>query len=77
MELTKDTKLMDVLAEYPWLREELAEKYPKFKALDTRLGRLFLKNATIGELAAKAGRTPEHLLGRLEGMIAEHARKED
>ena len=72
MEITKDTKLMDILAEYPWLEKELVQKYPVFKALLNPIGRRFVKNATLEELAAKADKTPEHLMMRLNEVIAEH-----
>ena len=57
MEVTKDTKLTDILAEYPWLEKELVAKFPAFKALLNPIGRRFVKNATLEELAAKAGKT--------------------
>lgn len=72
MEISKDTRLKDVLEEYPWLKEELLKRYEKFSVLDSGLGRLFLRKATIEDLSKRAGKTPEHLIGRLEGIIAEH-----
>ena len=72
MEITKDTLLKDILAEYPWLSDELKKKWPAYKVLDGLLGRMFLRNATIEDLAKKADRTPEHLIMRLEETIEEH-----
>ena len=48
MEITKDTRLMDILKEYPWMEKELPEKVPAAKALLSPVGKLFLKKATIG-----------------------------
>ena len=31
MEITKETKLSDLLGEYPWLKEELSKVNDKFK----------------------------------------------
>lgn len=76
MEITKETLLKDILAEYPWLSDELKEKWPAFTVLDGPLGRIFLRNATIEDLAKKADRTPEHLIMRLTETIEEHERQE-
>ena len=72
MEITKDTKLTDILNEYPWLEKELVDKFPAFRALLNPIGRRFVRNATLEELAAKAGKTPDHLIMRLEEVIGEH-----
>ena len=72
MIITKDTLLKDILAEYPWLREELVKKNEKFRLLDTPPGRIFLRKATLEDLSRKAGRTPERMISRLEQMIADH-----
>ena len=75
MDITKDTKLKDILEAYPWLREELVKYNDKFKLLDTPMGRLFLKKATIEDLSKKAGRPPERLMEKLNEMILEHEGK--
>lgn len=72
MEITKDTLLKDILAEYPWLREELVNYNDKFRLLDTPPGRIYLRKATIEDLSKKAGRTPQRLIDRVEQMIREH-----
>ena len=72
MEFNEDTKLKDILAEYPWLSEELIKQEPKFKLLDSPLGRIFLKKATIGDLSEKSGYSTEYLIGELEKVIEEH-----
>ena len=43
MELNKDTRLLDILDAYPWLREELPKKDSRFALLDSALGRIFLR----------------------------------
>ena len=75
MEFNKDTKLKDILAEYPWLREELIKQEPKFKLLDSPLGKIILKKATIGDLSEKSGYDVDYLIGELEKVIAEHESK--
>ncbi|MDO4869701.1 MAG: hypothetical protein Q4A65_05380 [Bacillota bacterium] len=72
MEINKDTKLTDIIETYPWLADELVKKNKLFKLLDSRMGRIFMKNATIEDLSEKADRTPEHLISELNKMIDEH-----
>ncbi len=72
MDITKDTKLMDILDAYPWLADELTEINPRFKLLDSTMGRIFMKNATIEDLSKKVGKDPERLVRRLEEIIAKH-----
>ena len=38
MEITKETKLSDLLDQYPWLKEELSKVNDKFKMLNTPIG---------------------------------------
>ena len=50
MEITKDTKLTDILNEYPWLEKELVDKFPAFRALLNPIGRRFVSFVCIGRL---------------------------
>ena len=72
MELNKDTRLLDILDAYPWLREELPKKDSRFALLDSALGRIFLKKATIGDLSKKADISAEFLIEELQKMLDEH-----
>ena len=38
MNITRDSKLKDILAEYPQIKERLTEISPKFKMLSTPMG---------------------------------------
>ena len=72
MEFTKDTLLKDILAAYPWLKEELLKKDERFKKLDSPLGKIFLKKATVADLGKKASMPPEDLLDQLALVLEEH-----
>ena len=39
MKITKETKLSDLLGQYPWLKEELSKVNDKFKMLNTSMGK--------------------------------------
>ncbi len=73
MEITKDTRLMDILKEYPWMEKELPEKVPAAKALLSPVGKLFLKKATIGDVSEKTGKPSDELIRNLKLVIEEHS----
>ncbi|MBQ7566682.1 MAG: hypothetical protein IJT18_06140, partial [Oscillospiraceae bacterium] len=54
MTITPQTKLADILAEYPWLLDEAAKRDARLKLLRTLPGRALLRRATVAELAARA-----------------------
>ena len=45
----------------------------RFKVLKSPIGKLFLKNATIGELSEKAGLSAEEIIGQVQSWIGNHA----
>ena len=55
MMITKDTKLADLLQEYPWLKSEVMQISDKFKMLNTPVGKIMLKKATVAEMSKKSG----------------------
>ena len=55
MENTKDTKLADLIAQYHWLKTEMAKVNEKFKMLNTPVGKIMLGKATIAEMSKKSG----------------------
>ena len=72
MELTKDTKLADLIAEYPWLKGEMAKVNEKFKLLNSPVGKIMLGKATIAEMSKKSGMEIDKLVSRLKTLIEEH-----
>lgn len=59
MEITKDTRLADLIAQYPWLKTEMAKVNEKFKMLNTPVGKIMLGKATIAEMSKKSGMEAE------------------
>ena len=47
MEITKETKLSDLLDQYPWLKEELSKMDDKFRIVNTPMGKIMMGKATI------------------------------
>ncbi|MBQ6652122.1 MAG: DUF1858 domain-containing protein [Prevotella sp.] len=75
MEITKETKLADLLAEYPWLKAELPKVNEKFKMLNTPVGKIMLGKATIAEMSKKSGMEVEAIIERIKGLINQHINK--
>jgi len=72
MEITKDTKLADLIAQYPWLKTEMVKVNEKFKILNTPVGKIMLGKATIAEMSKKSGMEIDKLVSRLKTLIEEH-----
>lgn len=72
MEITKETKLADLLAEYPWLKGEITKVNEKFKLLNSPVGKIMFGKATIAEMSKKSGMEIDKLVSRLKTLIEEH-----
>ena len=73
MEITKETKLSDLLGQYPWLKEELSKVNDKFKMLNTPMGKIKMGKATIAEMSKKSGMDADTLIRKLQQLIGFHA----
>ena len=71
-EITKDTKLKDLLDEYSWLKDELVKVNGKFKMLNTPMAKVMLKKATIADMSQKSGMEAETLIHKLTELISMH-----
>ena len=72
MEITKDTKLSDLIAQYPWLKEEMAKVNEKFKMLNSPIGKIMMGKATIVEMSKKSGMEAEAIIGKIKELIENH-----
>ena len=72
MELTKDTKLKDLLAAYPWLIDEAVKIDGRFRALRSPLGRMLIARADIAEASRRTGVGTDEIIRAIEEMIANH-----
>lgn len=73
MKLTKDTRLKDILAAYPWLIDEAVKVDGRFRALRSPLGKLLIRRATVAEAAEKVGATPDEAIEAIEAFIQNHS----
>ena len=72
MEITKGTRLADLIAQYPWLKAEMAKVNEKFKMLNTPFGKIMLGKATIAEMSKKSGMEAEAIIERIMEIIENH-----
>lgn len=73
MELHGSTKLSELLNAYPWLREELPMINKKFKKLNSPLGKVMEKRATLSEMGKRSGMSKPALIEALSTLIASHS----
>ena len=72
MEITKDTKLKDLIITYPWLKDEMIKVSNKFKMLNTPVGKVMLGKATITEMSKKSDMDADLLISRISDLIKAH-----
>lgn len=72
MMMTKDTKLADLLQEYPWLKSEVMQISDKFKMLNTPVGKIMLKKAAVAEMSKKSGIAEDQIIQKLTELIEKH-----
>ena len=69
MNITRETKLAELLKEYPWFREEIAKVNDKFSMLNSPLGKIMEKKATISEMSKKSGMDEDVLIAKITELI--------
>ena len=72
MEITKETKLSDLLGQYPWLKEELFKVNEKFKMLNMPMGKIMMGKATIDEMSKRSGMNQDAIIGKICELIKAH-----
>ena len=72
MEITKETKLSDLVSQYPWLKEELSKGNDKFRMLNTPMGKIMMGKATISEMSKKSGMDADAIIGKIRELIDTH-----
>ena len=72
MEITKDTRLADLITQYPWLKGEMAKVNEKFKMLNSPIGKMMMGKATIAEMSKKSGMEAEVIIGKIKELIVKH-----
>ena len=72
MQITRETRLLDLINQYPWLKDELPKINEKFKMLNTPMGKIMMGKATIVEMSKKSGMDADTLIRKLQQLIGSH-----
>ena len=72
MNITKETKLKELLTEYPWLKDEIVKVNDKFRMLNTPIGKIMLGKADIAEMSRKSGMDADAIISKLTELIRNH-----
>ena len=70
--ITVETRLSDLLAEYPWLREEMVKVNEKFRMLNSPIGKIMMGKATIAEMSKRSGMEAEAIIAKIQELIKNH-----
>ncbi len=62
MELNEATRLEDIVREYPALKSQLSDINPRFKMLQTPLGKRMIKTVTIADMSQRSGMPVDELV---------------
>ena len=68
-DITADTFIKDIFADYPALKDQMEEISPKFKMLKTPLARLLLSKVTIKIASERTGLAVADLLAEIKNRI--------
>ena len=72
MNITRETKLKDLLTEYPWLKDEISKVNEKFKMLNTPVGKIMQGKVDIAEMSKKSGMDEVKIIAKLTDLIRNH-----
>ena len=68
-EITPETRLHDLLKQYPDLRKRLPELAPEFKMLNSPLGKLIARKADVRMMSERSGIPLDKLIDGIGGLI--------
>ena len=63
---------MDLLKEYPFLKDELPKKNNKFKMLNTPMAKVLLRNADIIKMSKRSGISIDEIISMIKEIIENH-----
>lgn len=71
MELNRDTKLKDILAQYPHIKVRLPEINPKFEMILSPLGKIMIQKVTLADVSERSGMDMDALIAGIQNLINE------
>lgn len=75
--ITENTKVKELLEDYPWLLDEAIKLDERFKMVNSPMGRMLLKKATLVDLAKLGNLNVEDVVKEIEKMIESHEEEKE
>jgi hypothetical protein len=75
MKVDKNTKITDILKEYPWLKEELPKIDDRLKILNNPMAKVMIGKKTVADVSEKSGLSVDEILDKLDEVIKAHKPK--
>ena len=75
--ITENTKVKELLEDYPWLLDEAIKLDERFKMVNSPMGRMLLKKATLIDLAKLGNLNVEDVVKEIEKMIESHEEEKE
>lgn len=72
MEINKNTKLIDILKEYPWLEDEIVKIDERLSIVKSPIGKILAKKYTVGEACQKANVDMDEAMRMLNELVLKH-----
>ena len=69
IKITGETRLADLLAVYPQLKARLPEINERFSMLNTPIGAVMAKKATIADMSKRSGTEQNLLIKKIAALI--------
>ncbi|MBQ7599806.1 MAG: hypothetical protein IJU57_03925 [Clostridia bacterium] len=76
LEINENTKLADIMKEYPWIGDEAVKMSDRLKIINTPLGRAVIARARISDISRKTGFPPELIIEKINEVINAHLSRE-
>lgn len=75
MKIDKNTKIADILKEFPWLKEELPKMDERLKVINSPMAKLMIGKKTIADVSEKTGIGVDVILNKLDEIVQNHKPK--
>ena len=72
MQLNADTRLQDIVDEYPWLIDVAVSIDDRLKIAKTFVGKQLIKRSTIADASRLSGYSVDKIINELNKQIAKH-----
>lgn len=75
MKIDKNTKIADILKEFPWLKDELPKIDDRLKILNNPMAKMMIGKKTVADVSEKSGLSVDEILTKLDKLVKEHKPK--